>query len=297
MGKNLVICHGDGDGIIGAAVAIKDFCLKMEETEIVITQPFLLDKVVVREEVMAIFVIDIAVNNRDVDMTVNFVRKFQDRIVSWTDHHQGTDVLEKILGISLIYSDKEPSCPSLQKNAGFIVNDDWLKAANACDRPTDFPATELSERYNKAFKVSLIEASDGNRNAIDQVQRAFLSELLDGEKSELITEYGKRYQPILTATKKAAESFTELLPGVGLVLLGDEKVDKTAICTEGYKKYPIVVVQFHSLENGEPVTMVATNNKEINLVSVFGLPSGPPFRVNLPGNLKKTKDLIIEKLS
>lgn len=297
MEKNLVICHGDGDGLIGAAVAIKDFCLKMEETEIVITQPFLLDKVVVRDQVMAIFVIDIAVNNRDVDMTINFVRKYEDRIVSWIDHHQGTDVLENILGITLISGDKEPSCPSLMKNAGFVVSDDWLRTANACDRPTDFAPTELSKRYNKALKVSLIEAEEGNRIAIDQVQRAFLFELLDGEKWQLITDYGKRYQAILTATKKAAESFTELLPGVGIVLLGDEKVDKTVVCTEGYKKYPVVVIQFHSLKDGEPVTMVATNNKEVNLVNIFRLPSGPPFRVNLPGNLKKIKELIIDKLS
>lgn len=295
--KNLLICHGDGDGIIGAAVVIKDFFLKMEETEIVITQPFLLDKVKVQDEVVAIFVVDLAVNNRDVDMTIHFVKEYNDRIVSWVDHHQGTGVLEKLLGITLMSGDLEPSCPSLLKNAGFKMPDEWLKAANACDRPTDFPATELSERYNKAFKVSLIEAQDGNRTAIEQVQRAFLLELLNEEKSELITDYGQRYQPILKATQKAAESFIELVPGVGIVTLGDEKVNKTALCTEGYKKFPVVVVQFHSLENGEPMTMVATNRKDLNLVEKFGLPSGPPFRVNLPGSLFKNKLIIIDKFS
>jgi len=295
--KNLLICHGDGDGIIGAAVVIKDFNLKINETEIVITQPFLLDKVKVSDDVMAIFVVDIAVNNRDIDMTINFIRENETQIVSWVDHHQGTGILEKLLGITLMFDDREPSCPSLLKNAGFKMSDDWLKAANACDRPTDFPATELSERYNKAFKVSLIEAQDGNRTAIEQVQRAFLLELLNKEKSELITDYGQRYQPILEATQKAAESFVKLVPGVGIVTLGNEKVDKTALCTEGYKKFPIVVVRFHSLENGEPMTMVATNNKELNLVTLFGLPSGPPFRINLPGSLFKNKLIIIDKFS
>jgi len=291
--KNLVICHGDGDGIISAAVIAK----AISGTEIIITQPFLLDKIVVDADVDAIYVVDIAANNKDIAMTTGFATKHADKIVLWADHHQGAEVLAKILGEKLIFDSAEPSCPSLLAKNGYTVTAEWLNAANASDRPTEFQATPLSERYNKAFKVSLIELQDGNRVAVEKVQRAFIEELASGTDSEMVSEYGSRYQPIMDATKAAAEAFAELLPGVGITTLGEAKVDKTLLCTEGYKKYPVVAVQFSSVETGEPVTMVATNRKDLNLVQAFGLPSGAPFRVNLSGDFEATKKLIVEKLA
>ena len=291
--KNLVICHGDGDGIISAAVLMA----AIGEAEIVITQPFLLDKITVDADVDALYIVDIAVNNKDIAMTTGFASKHADKIVLWADHHQGAEILAEILGEKLIFDATEPSCPALLAKNGFTVPEEWLNAANASDRPTDFPATELSERYNKAFKVSLIELQDGNRAAVEKVQRAFIDELAIDTESEMISEYGSRYEPIMTATKAAAESLVELIPGVGITTLGEVKVDKTLLCTEGYKKYPVVAVQFLSIENGEPVTMVATNRKDLNLVQAFGLPSGPSFRVNLSGDFEATKKLVAEKLA
>lgn len=293
MKKNLILCHGDGDGIISAAVIMA----AIGEADIIITQPFLLDKITVDADVDAIYVVDIAVNNRDVAMTTNFATKHTDKIVLWADHHQGGEILAEILGEKFIFDATEPSCPALLAKHGYAVPQKWLSAANASDRPTDFPATELSERYNKAFKVSLIELQNGDRSAVEKVQRAFISELATGTESELVSEYGSRYQPIMDATKAAAEAFTELFSGVGLTTLGEEKVDKTLLCTEGYKKYPVVVVQFSSVETGEPVTMVATNRKDLNLVQTLGLPSGAPFRVNLSGNFETVKKMIVEKLA
>jgi hypothetical protein len=267
------------------------------EAKIVITQPFLLGKIAVDANVEAIYVVDIAVNNKDIAMTTGFASKHADKIVLWADHHGGAEILAEILGEKLVFDATEPSCPALLAKNGYAVPEEWLNAANASDRPTDFPKTKLSERYNKAFKVSLIELQDGNRTAVEKVQRAFITELVTETKSEVVTEYSSRYQPIMGATKMAAKAFAELIPGVGITTLGEAKVDKTLLCTEGYKKYPVVAVQFTSVETGEPVTMVATNRKDLNLVQTFGLPSGAPFRVNLSGNFKATKKLIVEKLA
>lgn len=291
--KNVIICHGDGDGIISAAVIAK----AIGEAKIVITQPFLLDKIMIDEDVNAIYIVDIAANNKDIVMTTGFATKHADKIVLWADHHAGAEILAEILGEKLVFDGNEPSCPSLLEKNGYTVPQEWLNAANASDRPVDYPATQLSERYNKAFKVSLIELQDGNRAAVEKVQKAFISELATGIESELVSEYGNRYQPIMDATKAAAEAFAELIPGVGITTLGEAKVDKTLLCTEGYKKYPVVAVQFISAENGEPVTMVATNRKDLNLVQAFGLPSGAPFRINLSGNFEATKKLVAEKLA
>lgn len=291
--KSLVICHGDGDGIISAAVIMP----AMGEVKTIITQPFLLDKIVVDADVDAIYVVDIAVNNKDIAMTTNFARAHTEKIILWADHHQGGEILAEILGEKIIFDATEPSCPSLLAKNGYTVPEEWLNAANASDRPTDFPTTELSERYNKAFKVSLIELQDGNRAAVEKVQRAFISELATGTESEIVSEYGSRYEPIMIATKAASEAFAELLPGVGITTLGKAKVDKTLLCTEGYKKYPVVAIQFSSVETGESVTMVATNRKDLNLVRVFGLPSGAPFRVNLLGDFETIKQMIAKKFA
>jgi len=94
----------------------------------------------------------------------------------------------------------------------------------------------------------------------------------------LVSDYVSRYEPIFQASKRAAESLTELIPGVGIARLGEDKVDKTLVCTEGYQKFPIVVLQFASAQNGEPVTMVGYNRKDLNLVQIFDLPSGAAFR-------------------
>ena len=292
--KNVIICHGDGDGVISGAIILASL---NGETKIVITQPFLLDKINIEEDVEEIYVVDIAVNNKDVDMTLSFAKKYVNQIVLWVDHHAGSEILSGILSGKLIFEVTEPSCPSLLAKFGYDVPVEWLNAANASDRPTDYPVTPLSERYNKAFKVSLIELQDGNRTAIENVQRAFIEELASGFDSEIITNYGSRYEPIMAATKAAATALAELLPGVGITILGEAKVDKTLLCTEGYKKHSVVVVQFSSFETGEPVTMIATNRKDLNLVQVFGLPSGAPFRVNLNGDFETTKKLIVEKFT
>ena len=297
--KYLVVCHGDGDGIIGAACIIKEYKLPMDKTKIVFTQPFLLDQVEVKDKVKAIFVVDLSVNNHNLSVTLNFADKYYHRIVTWVSHHYNTEEkLARILGPKLLCDKTAHSCPAIMVNSGYEeVSTTWVKAANAINKPTEYPETPLSKRFEQAFKVSLIEAQDGNNSMVEKIQRAFLSELLTGEEEGLLNIYGARYESVMRATQKAAESFFEFRPGIGLVVLGDAQVDRAAVCSKGCENFLITVVQFHSLENGDPMTMIATNNKDLNLVTTFELPSGNPSKVTLPGNLKKTRDMIIYKLS
>jgi len=115
--KNVIICHGDGDGIISAAIIAK----KIGEAKLIITQPFLLDKIVVDADVEAIYVVDIAVNNKNIAMTTEFASKNTGKIVLWADHHAGAEILAEILGEKLIFDTTEPSCPSLLAKNGYIV--------------------------------------------------------------------------------------------------------------------------------------------------------------------------------
>lgn len=297
--KYLVVCNGDCDGIIGAACIIKEYKLPIDKTKIVITKPFLLDKVEVSDKIKAIFVVDMSVNNHDLSVTLNFADKYHHRIVVWASHHYNTEEkLASILGPKLLCDKTAPSCPAIMVNSGYEeVPTTWVKAANASNKPTEYPETPLSKRFTRAFKTSIVEAQDGNNSVIEKVQRAFLNELLTGEEEALLNIYGARYESVMRATQKAAESFFEFLPGIGLVVLGDAQVDRATVCSKGCENFLITIVQYHSLENGDPMTIVATNNKDLNLVTTFELDFGNPYKITLPGNLKKTRDLIIYKLT
>lgn len=298
MKKYLVICHGDGDGIISTAALIKQYQLFLRETEIVITQSFFLDEVFVRPEIKAIFVIDIAVNKRDIALTTSFANKHKDKIISWVNHHRGTEkTLGEILGIKLLCNENSPSSPAVMKQSGYDIAEEWVAAANAINDPENFPATELSERYTNAFKTALVDAQDGGQNVIKKLQLSFIDELLTSEKSRLVANYSNEYKFIVAATNRAAELFIDLMPKVGMTILGDEKVDKIMLCRKGHEKFKTVVIQFHSLEDGEPATMISTELQNINLAKKFKSSFGSPSRITLPGNLLKTRELIIEKLS
>jgi len=109
--KTLIISHGDGDGIISAAILKQ---LDARGREVLITQPFLLDKINTLA-FESIIVVDIAVNNKDVAMTTNFIKENSKKIVYWIDHHPGTEILSDLLGEKLIFDPHEPSCPSLDE--------------------------------------------------------------------------------------------------------------------------------------------------------------------------------------
>jgi hypothetical protein len=284
-----VVCHGDGDGIIGAAVVARN----VGDAEIIITQPFLLDKLNL-DAFDKVYVVDIAVNNKNPGMTLEFVEKYGGKIVFWADHHVGSKVLARLIGKKVIVDEAEPSCVSLLAHNSFDVPKEWLDAANASDRPIDFSPTVLSERYNKAFKAALVELQNGNKTIVEEIQLAFIKELATEEQSALITKYNDQYLVVMNNTKIAVESLGDFLPGVGITI-ANAKIDMTTLCTLGYKKYPIVVIQFNSVK-GEPITLVATVRKDINLVEKFGLASGAPFRINLHGNHEDVKKMVAEKL-
>lgn len=297
--KYLVICRGDGNGIIGAACVIKEYNLPMNNTEVVITQPFLLDKIRVDGGTSAIFVVGLAVNHNDLSMTLNFADKYLGRIVVWADNHQGTtEKLSRLMGSRLLCNETAPSCPAIMVQSGYEeIPTTWVKAANALERPAEYPTTPLSDRFKKAFKVASAESQDTNDYLVEELRKAFLNELLSDQEENLLTIYGARYGSLMKATEKAKESFFEFLPGIGLATLGDELVDRTAVCLSGADSFLISVVQFHSRMDGNPITIATTKNKDLNLVTTLELSGGNPSRVIIPGNLKKVRDMITYKLS
>ncbi len=284
--KVTVVAHGDVDGLISAAIAIKAYCGSIDR--LMITQPFLLDKLAPIEG--PVVVVDIAVNNRDVAMTTTFATTH--RMVAWWDHHEGGKALEEVIAGAAILGDM-PSCAALM--AKIMVADgiklpkadEWVAAANAADRPADYPPTELSTLLNRATKVALVEQNEtGQRGRLEQIQRAVVALLVTGADPQgLVVESASRYEALEQATATAAAALT-IVANTGDMVIAETTlqdgalVDKTLLFMEGYKQAKVVCLHYHA-QDGREVTTVATADKALNLVERFGLASGAAFRVTL----------------
>lgn len=273
-----IITHGDGDGTIAAAIAKKNGATG----KLTVTQPFLLHKLA--DLTSPAVVLDMAVDNKAPQSTLDWARRNSTSIVFWVDHHTGGEALAEILGDRFIYDPTFPSCPELMVEWGFGSPLAWIEAANASDRPADFPPTPLSQRYNAAFKVALVRLAAGDRKAVEAVQTAFIDELLSGVESELVGEYASAYPELLRATQEAAEGFREIAPGVVATTVAHQAAaDITALLFAGYKLAGVAAVQTSSADDGSEITIVGTNARDRNLVEAFGLGSGNPSRVVLAG--------------
>jgi hypothetical protein len=274
-----IIAHGDGDGTIAAAVAR----LNGAQGRLVCAQPFLLHKL--PDLTRPAIIVDIAVDNKNPEATLEWAKRNADCIAAWIDHHEGGEALAEILGDKFIYDSSAPSCPALMAEHGFAVPVEWVAAANACDRPTEYTTTDLSVRYNSAFKVALVALQNGDKTAVEVVPTAFVEELVSGAESPLVTERATAYPVLEAATSAAFERLTEMIPGVVYtdVPEGQGGIDLTSLLVKGYKKAPVVVISTTSVQNSEPIVIVATDRKDLNLVKVFSLGSGAPFRIILTG--------------
>jgi hypothetical protein len=123
-----------------------------------------------------------------------------------------------------------------------------------------------------------------------------LHELLDEKESIIVSDYEGLYGKIMMGTKQAIESLTELIPGVGLVCLPENMIDRNLLISEGHKKFPVLAIQFNMPDTLEPVTTVSTNLKTLNLSQIFRLPVESASLVNLFGDFEVVKQLLREKL-
>ncbi len=276
-----IITHGDGDGIIAAAVAI----MAGATGTLVITQPFLLHKLPDLQGPTVI--LDMAVDNRNPQATLDWCRRNAKQIVLWVGHHQGGEGIGGILWQASMYDPTAPSCPELMSQNGFDVPAEWLAAANACDRPAEYSPVPLSQRYNAAFKVSLISlqsSAPDAKGAVEKVQRGFIDELISGKENEFVSQNARAYPVLMALTTEATNRYKEVVIGVVVTEIDHQtSADITALLFAGYKLASVAVVQTISAEDGKPITIVATNVKDRDLVKAFGLGSGNTQRVTLVG--------------
>lgn len=286
--KNLLVAHGDLDGIISAVCAIQRYELEMDKTEVVFVQPFTVDRVEIPDEVERIFVVDVAVNNRYPFMTESFISRIGERLEMWADHHQGwatlwgggrynpwhgtivrlvstteSDFLKKA-----VIKEGAPSCAEL------IGGDPELLAdATAADTRKG----ELSPRAQLIERAMKADMSD------DNIRQMAVKWLLGEETArECLEEAAKKYAEIQAETEKLTATY-QVTGNVALVdaRKSNHQYDLTQLLLAGQKLAPFAVTLTVHPNQGEGLT-IATSRRDVNLVELFGLGSGAPFRVSLP---------------
>jgi len=276
--KNLIITHGDVDGVICAAIIKARVERIGEDIDVVFTQPFLINKIDY-SSYDKVFVLDIAANNKNLQMTKDFINHLGQKLVMWGDHHKGWGNVPT--DERFIIDDKAKSCASVIAREMSPEIQSWIEAANAVDSRQG--TTELGTLLDQSSKVDLSDNS---------VRYYAIDFLLNKNNGSLLYQKQREYITIENKTKVLVCK-GQLIEGVFVIdTRGETGFDRTQLFMLGYKQSPFVVVLGKLNENIE--TTIATNLLNINLVDVFGLSSGAPFRVGLDGDMVQ---MAIKKLT
>lgn len=271
MTKYLLVTHGDFDGIASAVGIMAAYGLPLSETQIVFTQPFLLGNILIDDDVEQIFVADIAVNNRDPQMTKNFISLCGDRLAKWVDHHQGWPEWFRDNSRFLII-------PEAKSCASIVCTD--LQMMNDAD-VVDSRSGELSPRgrlINRAIKAEKAESGDSIRlTAVKWL-------LGDDSQKPILEEAEKKYCLIV---KPETDKIVRTYRIIGNTAIADARkskkpYDMTELLLEGEKLARFALVHTAQPKFGEGIT-IATLDGSIDLSMIFELPSGSPSRVSLRG--------------
>ncbi len=275
--KSLIVAHGDFDGIASAKELAQQLGISAEEIRVIFTQPFLVGKITIPDDIEEVHVVDIAVNKDKVEMTKQFIESLGDRLKGWYDHHVGwTGVRETMEASMRIHVDSMlPACACMWRKGIHQDEPNWLidDAVVADTRKGDLsPRGQLIEQATKA-------------NIQDDTIRVAAVKWLLGDESQkaILDKAAEKYAAIQKETQQLAATYAI----TGKVAVVDTRkisvygsFDMTQLLLAGQKKAAFAVALFTDPKKKEDRVIIATQSGK-NLVELFGLPSGAPFRVDL----------------
>lgn len=283
--KTVIVAHGDFDGIASAVLLAEQLGIPSREHEmdVIFTQPFLVDKVKIADDIDSVYVVDIAMNNRDPEMTTNFIQFLGTRLKGWYDHHAGWSGVfgdEMPFEDNFVIDETAPSCAAIIGGNPQLVAD-----ANA----TDTRQGKLSEQ------ATLIERACRADMRDDSIKEDAVAWLLgDWGAKFFLEDAAAKYAEIQRETERLATTY-EVDGNIATVdarFVLAESFDLTQLLLAGQKIATFAATTHTDPRTGEEMVTVATQWREMNLVELFGLPSGASFRVTLPiARLEEVGDL------
>jgi hypothetical protein len=145
--------------------------------------------------------------------------------------------------------------------------------ARAIDTRLGTPSA-MAERIDRALR-----ARPNDPGLLGLVVRHLSSGLSDAAQWEPIDRAAAELVPIERETRRAAESYQRLPPGVAFidVTSGVARIDKTLLLLLGQEREPVSVVV-----DRDNVSVAARFDSGLNFVSLLGLGGGMPTRVSVP---------------
>jgi hypothetical protein len=237
-------------------------------------------------------------------ITLPLIEGLGDRLRMWVDHHDSDDHVLYANDPRFVLSTKaehgacpEMITPELVERAGRVdtvmCHTDfdglasaakWIRGgvepypgcdddARAIDTRIGTPSS-VAERIDRALRARFRD-----QGLFGVIVRHLVSGLADPALWQPIDQAAEELVPVERETRRAAQAYKRLEPGVALVDVteGYDRIDKTLLLLLGQEREPVSVVV-----DRENVSVAARFDSGKNFVELLGLGSGMPTRVSVP---------------
>lgn len=237
-------------------------------------------------------------------VTLPFIAGLAGRLGVWVDHHDH-EAHERFRGDArfvLATKAEHGACPEMIDPAlvervgridtivchtdfdGLASAAKWIRGGNepypGCDDDARAIDTRLGTPSPVAERIDrALRARPNDTGLLGLIVRHLSSGLNDAAQWEPIDRAAAELLPIERETRRAAESYQRLPPGVALVDVssGFTRVDKTLLLLLGQEREPVSVVV-----DRDNVSVAARFDSGLNFVALLGLGGGMPTRVSVP---------------
>ncbi|HEV8244835.1 MAG TPA: hypothetical protein VGP93_03670 [Polyangiaceae bacterium] len=237
-------------------------------------------------------------------VTLPFIVGLGDRLRAWVDHHDHEEHARYAGDARFVLSTKaehgacpEMITPALVERVGpidtIVCHTDfdglasaakWQRGGIECYPGCDDDARAIDTRMGTPSDVAnridrALRARPHDAGLFGVVVRHMASGLEDRALWEPIDSVAEELVPIERETRRAAQTYRRLPPGVAYVDVsqGFGRLDKTLLLLLGQEREPVSVVV-----DRDNVSVAASFDSGLNFIELFGLEGGMPTRVSLP---------------
>lgn len=283
--KDIVLYHGDFDGIVSAALLIQKFSLS--NYFISPAEPFTVDRVIKRMRAecpgaLTVYMVDLAPNNKNMKMTKKFVEEcsaFSERVKIY-DHHSGWENFSFGGNVELSVGKSSPSCARHLYDI-FEYSNISSPPLEELARDADIIDTGGYEGVSRAG--TLIYRALKSDMKSPGPKAAALAYILSGLRDEparlTLCEMASGYEAVLANSFALLAECREVAPGICYLNVDDARCDITVIISECYKKFQTAIIEYFS--GGNRFYIIATSSAAANMLEKLGIHSGSRHRVTI----------------
>lgn len=180
--------------------------LVTSEIKVIEVMPCQLKRVVIPENVTAIYVGDLGRKNCDTAAIDRLIKKYSEKIIFWADNHPEDDQIPEMKGKENYFHAPLavfPSCAALLNKlwGDKIAKPEWVAAANYFENQ-DNPISPLAMEYKKIMHLAhvkdIAECSDGSSSKyIDEAKIIYSEYLLCGTNINIVFSFLDKYEKII----------------------------------------------------------------------------------------------------